>query len=279
MNLRDARIVLRPRGLSDMLDLALRACLTVQRRLFVQLSALTLVPLALAMIAAHRWLHTRWFLLYGVAIVLAAPLSGLYTIAAGQLLFAEAVTVGEVFRRWGRRLPSLLGMLFLWRVLLLVPVFSYLLVLQRPFVYEATLLEGASPGHAYVRAGQLAARQPGKTFGLGFFLAVAPLAVAVYGQLLVTSTLEYAFMLPAPAAWAEGNTPFLMLGALFAMPYVACARLIGYLDARTRTEGWDVQLRFAAVMQADTEATAAASPSRATMAATTATGQPTKPLP
>lgn len=264
MNLRDARIVLRPRGVGDMLDLALRACLTVQRRLFLQLTALTLVPLALALTAAHRWLHVRWLTLYLVATVVAATLSGLYTIGAGQLLFSEAVPLGEVFRRWRRRLGALVGMLLVWRGLVMLPILTYLLAMQRPFVYEATLLEGASVGRANRRAGQLAARRPGHIFGLGLLLALTPLLVALYGQLLVTSTLHYVFMLSVPAAWSQGDTPFFMLGALFAMPYVACARLIGYIDARTRIEGWDVQLRFTAVLQAAADAEAnAAGPGRA----------------
>jgi hypothetical protein len=258
VNLRDARIVLRPRGVGDMLDLALRACLTVHRALFLRLTALTLLPLALMLIAAHRWLHVSWLGAYLVAMLLAAPLSGLYTIAAGQLLFSEAVPLAEVFRRWRRRLGALVGMLIVWRGVVLLPVVTYLLVLQRPFVYEATLLEGASVGRTYRRAGQLAARRPGYTFWLGLLLALAPLVAALYGQLLVTTTLSYVLMVPTPESWVSGDTPFLMLGALFAMPYVACARLIGYIDARTRIEGWDVQLRFTAVLQAEAEAEAPA---------------------
>src|SRR6266545_4578389 len=97
VNLRDARIVLRPRGLSDVLDLALRACVTLHRPLFLRLTAL----------------------------MAAAPLSGLFTIAAGQLLFAEEVRVGDVFRRWLGRLGGLVSMLVLWRVVAVATTVMY----------------------------------------------------------------------------------------------------------------------------------------------------------
>jgi hypothetical protein len=31
------------------------------------------------------------------------------------------------------------------------------------------------------------------------------------------------------------------------IPYVATARFLAYLDLRTRSEGWDIQTRFAAI--------------------------------
>jgi hypothetical protein len=250
VNLRDARIVLRPRGVADVLDLALRACVTVHRPLFLQLTALTLVPLACALVAVHRLWHLDWALLWLVAVALVAPLSGLFTIAAGQLLFAEEVRVGDIFRRWLRRLGALIGMLLLWRLVAGGTMVLYLVSLQRPFLYEAVLLEGAGPWRAWTRAGQLVKRRPAASFVLSCLLAAAPFVLALYGMLLAEGILQYVLMIPLPDAWTFGHSPFLAMGTIFAVPYVACARLIGYIDARTRTEGWDVQLRFAAVAQA-----------------------------
>ena len=153
MNLRDARIVLRPRGLSDVLDLALRACVTLHRPLFLRLTALTLVPLALALVGARRLWHVDWAWLWLVALMAAAPLSGLFTIAAGQLLFAEEVRVGDVFRRWLGRLGGLVSMLVLWRVVAVATTVMYVMTLSRPYLYEAVLLEGAGAGRAWTRAG------------------------------------------------------------------------------------------------------------------------------
>jgi hypothetical protein len=249
VNLRDARIVLRPRGLSDILDLAMRACVTLHRPVFLRLTALTLVPLALALVGAHRLWHIDWAWLWWVALVLAAPLSGLFTIAAGQLLFAEEVSVADVFRRWWRRLGALSGMLLLWRAVAAATMILYVFALLRPYVYEAVLLEGAGVGRAWTRAGQLARRVPGTSLALSLLLAAAPLVLGLYAMVLVEGVGRYVLMLPLPDDWTWNHSPYLPMGVVFAVPYVACARLIGYIDARTRSEGWDVQVRFAAVVQ------------------------------
>jgi hypothetical protein len=249
VNLRDARIVLRPRGLSDILDLAMRACVTLHRPVFLRLTALTLVPLALALVGAHRLWHIDWAWLFWAALALAAPLSGLFTIAAGQLLFAEEVRLGDVFRRWWRRLGALTGMLLLWRLVAGATMVMYVLALFRPYLYEAVLLEGAGVGRAWTRAGQLVRRVPGTSLALSVLLGLAPLVLGLYAMVLIDGVGRYVLMIPLPDEWTWDHSPYLPMGAIFAVPYVACARLIGYIDARTRTEGWDVQVRFAAVAQ------------------------------
>jgi hypothetical protein len=90
---------------------------------------------------------------------------------------------------------------------------------------------------------------PGTSFALSLLLLAAPFALALYGMVLVDGIATYVLQMPLPAEWTWDHSPFLAMGAIFAVPYVACARLIGYIDARTRTEGWDVQVRFAAVAQ------------------------------
>jgi len=249
VNLRDARIVLRPRGLSDILDLAMRSCVTLHRPVFWRLTALTLLPLALALVAVHRLWHVEWEWLWWVALALSAPLSGLFTIAAGQLLFAEEVRIADVFRRWLRRLPALTGMLLLWRVVAGATMVLYVITLARPYLYEAVLLEGAGAGRAWTRAGQLIRRVPGSSFALGLLLGAAPLVLGLYAWVLIDGVGRYVLMIPLPDDWTWNHSPYVPMGIIFAVPYVACARLIGYIDARTRTEGWDVQVRFAAVAQ------------------------------
>ncbi len=39
------------------------------------------------------------------------------------------------------------------------------------------------------------------------------------------------------------------VGWIAAGPYVATVRLFDYIDARTRREGWDIQVRFSAIAQ------------------------------
>jgi hypothetical protein len=38
---------------------------------------------------------------------------------------------------------------------------------------------------------------------------------------------------------------------LLSAPFVASASFLGYIDMRTRKEGWDIQLRFMALADAD----------------------------
>ena len=44
--------------------------------------------------------------------------------------------------------------------------------------------------------------------------------------------------------FVHGGSGFAVAGALLAVPVAAAARFLGYIDLRTRKEGWDIQLRF-----------------------------------
>ncbi len=41
----------------------------------------------------------------------------------------------------------------------------------------------------------------------------------------------------------------LLCGYILSGPYIAVLRLFDYVDARTRQEGWDIQVRFHAIAQ------------------------------
>jgi hypothetical protein len=51
--------------------------------------------------------------------------------------------------------------------------------------------------------------------------------------------------------WSDGGSAYAVAGALLSAPFVASASFLGYIDLRTRKEGWDIQLRLAAL--ADSE--------------------------
>src|SRR5262249_4133402 len=57
---------------------------------------------------------------------------------------------------------------------------------------------------------------------------------------------------PAGELWTDGGSGFAVLGALLAVPVVAAVRFLGYVDLRTRKEGWDIQLRFVALAEQST---------------------------
>jgi hypothetical protein len=50
---------------------------------------------------------------------------------------------------------------------------------------------------------------------------------------------------PPPAdALSDGGSWFALCGFFMAVPFIATARFLAYIDNRTRREAWDVQLRF-----------------------------------
>ena len=52
---------------------------------------------------------------------------------------------------------------------------------------------------------------------------------------------------PLDTLWDNGGSWASIAGFLLAAPFVALARLFDYVDARTRLEGWDIQVRFKAI--------------------------------
>ena len=59
---------------------------------------------------------------------------------------------------------------------------------------------------------------------------------------------------PVGSLWSDGGSGFAVIGALLSAPFVASASFLGYIDLRTRKEGWDIQLRFMALADTKTEA-------------------------
>ena len=66
----------------------------------------------------------------------------------------------------------------------------------------------------------------------------------VAGREILKSVLE---MKPPPSMFREGGSWLALLGWWATLPLLQTARFFVYLDVRTRTEGWDIQTRFAAI--------------------------------
>ena len=83
MKLDQARIILRPRSLSELLDLALRFMAGVAAKRFFHLGLIVLLP-AWALCVAARWVYQwDWLAVWALALTLATPLQGVFTIAVG----------------------------------------------------------------------------------------------------------------------------------------------------------------------------------------------------
>lgn len=252
MNLADARVVLRPRGVGEIFDLSLRWQATVARGLYLRLAALTLLPAALVCYALVAFGDSSWFAAWALAAVLASILHGLFTLAASRLMFEQEVRTGAVLREFVQRTPAYLGAL---AVTGLFYALACLLAFLVPFVWlrtsvvrEAVLLERAPALAALRRSKAVSERSTGSA--LGILLAQATLIglSIFYADALAGMLFEFFLQMSHPLAELNGGGSLAgLLGLFAAVPLVATLRFFFYIDARTRLDGWDLQLSFSAL--------------------------------
>ena len=113
------------------------------------------------------------------------------------------------------------------------------------------LLEGASFGKALARSRALARNRGGVCFAIWLVRLFLPAFAALALDLLLNGVCRYVLQLghPTGALSIDGGSGFAVLGALLAVPLGAAMRFLGYVDLRTRKEGWDIQLRFVALAE------------------------------
>jgi hypothetical protein len=254
MNLLEARVSLRPRAMSDVIDLAGPFCVA-NRRLFIPLTLLVAAGGGLLALACRSTLGWPW---QGVWLALAGYLllsNGIYTQAAADLMFRppEEVRVVGVVGRFLRRLPPYLAARILTFlvlalssiVLVPLPVFGARLL----FSTEAVLLENAAPMVGLSRSSRLVLYRSGPCLGLATACLCAPFLFALAGDLVGQSVVDMVLQMGKPVGdlWNDGGSAYAVAGALLSAPFVASAGFLGYIDMRTRKEGWDIQLRFMAL--------------------------------
>ena len=94
-------------------------------------------------------------------------------------------------------------------------------------------LTSAQSGQAVIAALSLLVLHAGATF-LGDDV----------GRTVVSDVLQFR---EPESLWSAGGSSLALIGFWLFVPYVATARFFVYLDLRTRSEGWDIQTRFAAI--------------------------------
>ncbi|HVZ75029.1 MAG TPA: hypothetical protein VHJ20_21755 [Polyangia bacterium] len=251
MNLANARVVLRPRTLADVVDLALPFALAGRRPLFAT-AALTLGPVAALVALLRLWAHWRWPALWLVVLGAWWFLDGACTVVVGELLFKDPreVRARASVRRFFGRWPALVTAISLRAIVLglagslvVLPLF---VAPGTQFLREAMLLENAKMGRAWTRSRSLARHRGSFCFGLWLATILLPPLGALLGDGLGNSVVAFVLQLGFPFGelFKDGGSGFAVAGALLAMPIAASARFLGYVDLRTRKEGWDVQLRF-----------------------------------
>ena len=256
MNLSSAAIVFRPRSISELFDLA---CRFATGKAFVPLFKLSLwllLPGWLLMCGLRLGFGWPWEAVWPLSVVWALGVQGPFTVCIGQLIFSgNAGAAPSIREALSRFWPTLATSLFFWvclafvgwTVLLIPVVYARFL-----FLNEVVLLEGQDTGNALKRTGSISKFHMGQLMGFSLALIVCRLAavgvVESLGQALVGSVLQLGA--PLGNLYTEGGSAFALLGLFVSTPFIALARFLQYVDLRTRSEGWDIQVRFMSLTEA-----------------------------
>jgi len=245
-----ARVALRERSLWDVFDLAVRFVSVHARPYALTALAALLPPFAITLLIARAG---GWLLAWIAAVVLGMFARAPFTVLASRLVFEEGIGARDALRGAGRALGRLLVLRLAWMLLFVVSaIFLFIPAIWVGsaflFVDEVLLLERASIGGAFVRSQRVAASALLDAMLAALFLVLVELAFVALADVGGAMVWDDLLQLGRPAsAFTEGGSVLALAGWFAAIPYVATARFFAYLDARTRSEGWDIQTRFAAL--------------------------------
>lgn len=265
MDLKSARIVLRPRKPSEIFDLALRYCFAADPKLYLWLCVTMLLPFWGACLGLRYGLGLDWGWVWAVAYAATQVVQGPFSVAAGRLMFEPKLTVRDVLRHFRERLWSFFGatmmrvsLVGLGALCLFVPAFF--VANRLLYVNEAVLLERASGAESLKRSNRFVqgygSHGVPMVFGLALAVVLCVLTFETLGQGLTTFVLQVGE--PFGTFVDNGGSPFALLGFFLAVPYLSTARFLAYVDQRTRQDGWDVQVKFMALQAEAPEAHRAA---------------------
>ncbi len=245
-----ARVAFRERTLLDVLDLALRFC-AAHPVAYAKVALAVLVPGWAVSCALAR--AGGWWLGWVVAIALAAFADAPFVALASRLVFEDEVDTADVLGAGLRALPRLAGV----RATQLTAALASSLIFGLPWLYlgpmllfcvEVIVLERTGVSATIVRAHRIAGARFGAALSAMVLLLTMRIAAAlvadVAGREILAGVLE---ITPPPSAFHVGGSWLALLGWWTVVPLAATARFFTYLDIRTRSEGWDIQTRFAAI--------------------------------
>ena len=246
MNVHQCRVALRPRGPLEVFDLAL-TLLRVHPGRFLRLSAALVLPFVVLGALLSYPMDRGALTLAGLVVIhpfIHAPI----TVLAGRLLFAGDVRARDVVRELLRN-PVRLFAAWWWQTAGLVVGLGCaglgFLITSPATIYsaEAALLEGSGIARTLGRATRLATHNPGNAVAAMLAWALLTVWGALVGEGLGQSIVGFVFQLGAPFGMFPAQiTPYMVAGSLLVQPLVALFKLLLYVDARTRVEGWDLQV-------------------------------------
>ena len=263
----EPRVVLRPRSLDETLDLAL-AYLRIAAKDFLKVFTVFSFGSALIVVGAAYALDLDWWQRCGVALIVVSIMERMITVYAGRHLFQNQAQKRAAIKTVMKRIPLVLT----WTLFCTGPILIMLIDVEEtgllvlgtfcltfwPFILashiylgEAAFLEQLPAGRAMKRARILVTYRFGRALGLvvaqTIVRALFVLSVMFGTSFLIEFVLQFQGVPDAVEYWA-GIGGFILSG-----PYVALVRLFDYVDARTRREGWDIQVRFNAIAQKNRE--------------------------
>ena len=251
MNVLHSQVALRDRPLVDVLDLSVRF-LATNLAVYGRLSLMVLLPsfgVSWAIGSTFGW-WWGWAATFGLSLFAQAP----FTALASKLMFDEDVRALDAFTAASNALPRL----FLARIFQAIVVGGGFLFFVFPsawmaaglfFVPEVVVLERGGGVGALVRAQRILSGQFGDAM-VGFLLLLCLFVAAPFlGDGVGRAILENLLEIQAPDGFTvTGGGALPLVGFWLFVPYLATARFLIYINLRTRTEGWDIQTRFAAIV-------------------------------
>ncbi|MCU0662005.1 MAG: hypothetical protein MUC50_06730 [Myxococcota bacterium] len=251
MNFDQATVEIRPRGIPEVLDLAVQ----LYRVHFGLLWALQLVWGLPACLAAALCIALGGSIWLGMLVFyLLLPLaSGAVILAASRLVFGIELTLGRATSLFRPVALPHLGTRLLHRLIwlpLLPLVLGQSLRLSWAFTPMVQLLERLKGAELKLRRAALYRRAGGTSLGLDMSALLLVLCLVFALAFTVDFVFSDFFALWRTGGFFEGEdvagSPLLlglwMLIGLTCAPIFDLAWFLLYLDARTRKEGWDIEL-------------------------------------
>lgn len=248
-------VALRPRGPLEVADLVI-VFLRARARVWARVVLWWLGPLWVLASALVALFDGHWSL--GVAALAIGPaLRAPIALLAGRLLFTPAVPLGAVLVDAASRVGALVVG---WVAALLAFILGTTLcgfggpLTVVPFVFapEAALLERVSGRRSVERSMRLSLGQSVGGLMAGIIGVLFPMFAGIAAESAGSGFVHGVLQVPPlfGSMWEVRTTPYFLAGVLLGHLFTSVWRLLLYVDARTRDEGWDLQVGLGAVASA-----------------------------
>jgi hypothetical protein len=251
-------VVVRTRSVRESLDLAFPFMLRLGGARYVALALGVALPLSAAALALNSMLGLAWPAVWAFAVPLAVWTQGLFTLAAGELMFERELRVAQVLKKFVRRVLPYTVALALTRLAIVLtvvmPIVPPVVWMRWLFIPEVILLEGASVFDGIARANRLAQASRGSMAELMFWLLSLFAFALVAAEALGRGTFQYTLQLSfaSGSLFEDGASLYAVFGFFAAVPVAATLRFLAYVDGRARRDAWEVQIKMQRIARLET---------------------------